>query len=92
MIWKGKASDTQNAYDGSLVCLRAERKRELSDLADALRSVSFAEEQRNAPNARECNDRVNDTAEESLLTAEDPSDDIKSEKSNASPVQGADDR
>lgn len=92
---KSKASDTQSAYDGSLASLRSEirgNKRGLSDFADALLRISFAEKQRNAPNARKRNDRIHDTAEERILTAEDPGDDIKSEKPNASPVQSADDR
>ena len=92
---KNKASDTQNAYNGSLVSLRSGvriNSEELSDFADALLCVSFAEEQRNAPNARECNDRINDTAEERLLAAEDPGDKVKLEKTDASPVERTDDR
>ena len=46
----------------------------------------------NAPNTCQCYDGVNDAAAKSRLTAEEPRDEIKTEKTDASPVQRADDR
>ena len=64
----------------------------LSDLADGILCVSFAEEQGNAPDSRQCDDRINDAAEYCVLTAEDPCDKVKLEKTDATPVQSTNDR
>ena len=53
---------------------------------------SCAENQRDAPDAGESHDGVNDAAEERVLSAEDPGDNIELEKTNGSPVQSTDDR
>ena len=66
--------------------------RDLSDLADGIFRVSFSEEKGNAPDSRKCDDRVNDAAEQGVLSAEDPGDEVKLEKTDAAPVQSADDR
>ena len=58
---------------------------------DLVEAFTGAEDQRDTPNACQSHDRINDAAEECFLTAEDPGDDIESEKSDASPVQSADD-
>jgi len=52
--------------------------------------ISLAEEKRDAPNARQGDDGVNDTADEGALPTTDPSDDIKLEKADAAPVERAD--
>lgn len=64
----------------------------LSDLADGILRVSFAEEKRNTPDSRKRNDRVHDAAEDRILTAKDPSNKVKSEQADATPVQSADNR
>ena len=63
----------------------------LSELPDGIFRFPFAEEKGNTPDTRKRDNGVNDAAEKSILTAEDPGDDVKTEKSNASPVQCADD-
>ena len=52
--------------------------------------LGISEKQRDAPNGSESDHRVNDSRPKGRLTAEDPSDKVKSEKSDASPVEAAD--
>ncbi len=63
----------------------------LLELSDGIFRFPFTEEQGNTPDSRKRNDCINDAAENSILTAENPRDDVKTEKSDASPVQCADD-
>lgn len=53
--------------------------------------ISLAEKQRNAPNSRQCDHRVNNPADDSSLPAKDPSDYIELKNTDAAPVQRADD-
>ena len=62
----------------------------LSDLADGILRVSFAEEKRNTPDSRKRNDRVHDAAEDRILSAKKPCDDIKPKKTDTAPVETAD--
>ena len=52
----------------------------------------FAEQERDAPDARKRDDGIDNAAENGGLTAADPSDDIKIEDSYASPVESSDHR
>ena len=52
--------------------------------------LSCAEKQRDAPDSRKGDDGVDYSAENGILTAADPGDDVKSEKPDASPVQRTD--
>ena len=54
-------------------------------------SLAGTEQKRYAPNARQGYDRVNNSADQRGLTSAQPCDDIKAEKTDASPVQCADD-
>jgi hypothetical protein len=64
----------------------------LFHLADEVFRFSFAEKQGNAPSARKRDDRIDDAAEKRVLSAKDPGDKIELEKTDATPVQGTDDR
>ena len=64
----------------------------LSDLfVKSLEFFSRAEEERDAPNACEGDDGVDDTADEGILTAAEPRNYVKLEKTDASPVERSDD-
>ena len=52
--------------------------------------VSVAEKKWNTPDSRKCNNCVDNSAEKRVLSAEDPSNNIKLEQANASPVDTAD--
>jgi hypothetical protein len=52
--------------------------------------ISLSEKKRDAPNARQGDDGVNDTADKGALPTTDPSDNIKLEKADAAPVERAD--
>lgn len=54
--------------------------------------VSFAEEKGNTPESGKAHQNVNNTADDSTLSSENPGDDIKTEKTDASPVKTADDQ
>ena len=47
------------------------------------------EKKRNTPNSCKSNDRVDDSAQDRILSAEDPRHDVKLKKSDASPVERA---
>lgn len=57
----------------------------------SLEFFSRAEEERDTPNAREGDDGVDDTADEGILTAAEPRNYVKLEKTDATPVEGSDD-
>jgi hypothetical protein len=59
-------------------------------LLDSVVAVSGTEDQRDAPNARQTNHRVDDAAEQRGRSAADPRYQVKLEKPDASPVQRAD--
>ena len=48
------------------------------------------EQKRNAPNTRECHDRVHDAADDRRLTAAKPCDAVKAEQTDRAPVQRTD--
>ena len=50
----------------------------------------FTKEERQAPDARESDYCINDSAQNSTLATADPCDDIKLEQPNAAPVDGTD--
>jgi hypothetical protein len=64
----------------------------LFHLADEVFRFSFAEKQGNAPSARKRDDRIDDAAEDGILTAEKPSDKVKLKKTDTAPVERTDDR
>ena len=64
---------------------------DLSDLADGVLCISFAEEQGNTPDACQCDDRIDDATEYRVLATENPCDKVKLEKTDATPVQSTDD-
>jgi hypothetical protein len=53
--------------------------------------IPFAEEKGNAPDARECDEGVDQTGEDGSLSAADPRHDIEAEQSDGPPVERADD-
>jgi hypothetical protein len=55
-------------------------------------AFSCSEEKRDTPNSRKSNYCIYDTAEKRGLTSAYPGDDIKSEKTDTTPVKSADDR
>ena len=59
-------------------------------LVESLELITRTEEKRNAPNSREGDNRVNYTGKERILTAADPGNDVKSEYTDATPVERAD--
>ena len=61
----------------------------LSDVARNFFRIAFTEKKRNTPDPRKGYDRIYDPADQSILTAEDPRDDIEAEKTDASPVERA---
>lgn len=61
----------------------------LSDVACNFFRISFTEKKRNTPDSRKSYNRVYDPADKSILPAEDPCDDIETEKTDASPVERA---
>lgn len=65
---------------------------ENSVLFDGLDIFSRTENKRNTPDSRKCNYRIYDTAPHCALTAAYPSDDIKAEQADTTPVQSTDDR
>ncbi len=54
--------------------------------------LSSAEEERNAPNSGEGYDGVYYTADERFLSTEEPSNNVKLEKSDTSPIECTDNR
>jgi len=52
---------------------------------------SRAEEKGNAPDARKCDEGVDNACNQGILTAADPRDEVELEKSDAAPVECADD-
>ena len=60
-------------------------------LVKRLKTLTGTEKKRDAPNARQSDHRVYDTAYKSRLPTAQPCDDIKLEKTYASPVQSTDD-
>jgi hypothetical protein len=64
----------------------------LFHLADEVFRFAFAEKQGNAPSARKRDDRIDDAAEDGILTAEKPSDKVKLKKTDTAPVERTDDR
>ena len=68
-------------------------RRALGSLLFVYRAEFFAsaEEKRNAPDTPKCNEGLDYSADESVLPAEKPSDDIKTKKSDTSPVERTDD-
>ena len=59
-------------------------------LVESLEALSGAEQKRNTPYTRQSNYRVDYTAYQSVLPTCDPSDDVKLEKTDATPIQRAD--
>ena len=57
-----------------------------------LKAFTGAEHQRDAPNTCQSNDRVDDSAEQRGLSAADPCHDVELEETDATPVQGTNDR
>ena len=62
----------------------------LSNFSRDLFRITFAEEQRNTPDRRKSDDGIYNAAEECILPAEKPCDDIKLKKTDATPVETAD--
>ena len=60
-------------------------------LWSALDHFTVAEQKRNAPQSRRANQRIDDTADDGGLSAEDGSDQIKLENADQPPVDGSDD-
>ena len=58
---------------------------------DSVKGFASAKQQRDAPNACKTYNGVDDAGKEGGLTTADPGDDVKLEKSDAAPVEGADD-
>ena len=56
-----------------------------------LKALAGAEDQRDTPNACQCNDGIDDTAEQRGLSAADPSHNVKLEQTDTTPVQSAQD-
>jgi hypothetical protein len=50
-----------------------------------------AKQQTNAPQTCQCDDRIDDTAEDRILAAKQPCYKVKLENTNQTPVKGADD-
>ena len=61
-------------------------KRELFHFADRAEFFSGAEEKGDTPDTGKSDYRVDDSADESVHTAAQPSDNIKTEKANTTPV------
>ena len=57
----------------------------------SLEFFSRTEEERDAPNTRKGDNGVDDAADESILTAAEPRNYVKLEKTDATPVEGSDD-
>jgi hypothetical protein len=75
---------TANKTD-SLVCSHFSQL-----FVESLEFFTSAEEERNAPDTRESHYRIDYAAQNSILTAAYPSDEIKAKKPDATPVERAD--
>lgn len=53
---------------------------------------AFAEQKGNAPDACQSNEGINNPADNGVLAAKDPGDDIKTENTDRTPVDCADNR
>ena len=62
----------------------------LSDLARDLLRITFTEEQGDTPYCRKRDDGIYDAAEDRILSAKKPCDDIKPKKTDTAPVETAD--
>ena len=60
-------------------------------LLDTVEAFSGAENERDTPNACECNDGLDHAADQRTLTAKEPCYDVKLKQSNATPIQRTDD-
>lgn len=65
-------------------------RRDVRSFVERTVFFSGSEKKRNAPNARKSDKRVDNTADKSVLSAEDPRNDVELEKTDASPVKCAD--
>lgn len=54
--------------------------------------LTLAEQQGDTPKTRQTNKRINDSAQDGILAAEQPCNKVKLEDTNKAPVQAADDR
>ena len=61
-------------------------------MTDFFDIFSGAEDQRDTPDARESHYRIDDSAHDRILTAEEPRDHVELKQSDATPVERADDR
>ena len=64
----------------------------VGSVLDPFKALSCTEDKRNAPDTGKADDRVDDAGEQRRLSAADPSHNIELEQSDATPVEGADDR